>query len=80
MLVAYVPEKLAKRFYSDPDFILEAKCPYGKVESEFEHGDDLSSFDIEEELLQNVIYPRVGICQRCGKTVLVGYKPLRTEK
>jgi len=79
MLPAYVSEELAKKFYSDTDFNIEAKCPYCKKRTEMDHGDDISSFDLPDELLKEVVYPSIGICQRCGKTSLIGHKPLRAK-
>lgn len=80
MLVTDVSEKLAKRFYSDKDFIVELKCPYGKVKSEMTHGDPISTFDLPDQLTQEVLYPSIAICQRCGRTLIVGHKRLKSEK
>ena len=75
----FVSEELAERFYSDLHFGLEAVCPYCKVKAEIRHAGDMSAFDLPDALMKDVVYPSVGLCQRCGRTVLVGFKPARAR-
>lgn len=80
MRITYINEKLAKRFYSDLHSNIEAICPYCKVQTEIAHGDGISTFDLPENLIKKVVCPSIGLCQRCGKTFLLGFEALRAMK
>ena len=70
--ILVVGDIAASKFYHLPNFILNSKCPHcGEVNS-IDQCEDGSTIPAEHK--NKVGYAKIGVCSRCHKKIVIGFK------